>query len=437
MMKNIFQIFKQFLFAIVLLILVIPVIQTKFTLIKVLPLKGAITSENNSHFTVKSWLSGDYQKQKEVYLNESFGFRNIFVRLNNQIAFTLFNKAKANGVIIGKKNYLYEQNYINAYYGRDFNGEDSIISKIVKLKFIQDTLAKLNKNLIIILAPGKGTFFPEYFPDELKSTPRKSNYQYYAELTHTYSLNCIDFNKYFVENKAKSKYPLFPQHGIHWSDYGSAIAADSIIRYIENLRGISMPHLYWNDIEIADSRESDNDIEEGMNLLFKLKQQKMAYPKLLFESDSLKTKPSALVIADSFFWQIYGRGITTLFSKCHFWFCGRQIYPESFEKSLTSDQIDLKSEIEKHDIIIIMATEANLRNFGWEFIDKASDKFVGVPIIHNAAFNLKVSETITNIRNDKKWHELIQQKALERGISLDSMMLLDAIWTVEMNMNKK
>ncbi len=33
-------------------------------------------------------------------------------------------------------------------------------------------------------------------------------------------INHIDFNSYFVQNKGKSKYPLYPQYGIHWSYCG-------------------------------------------------------------------------------------------------------------------------------------------------------------------------------------------------------------------------
>ena len=65
-------------------------------------------------------------------------------------------------VVIGKENYLYEKGYIDAFFGVDFIGHDSIAISAYKLKMIQDTLAKLNKTLLIILAPGKGDFFPEY-----------------------------------------------------------------------------------------------------------------------------------------------------------------------------------------------------------------------------------------------------------------------------------
>ena len=83
-------------------------------------LKGDVKSPNNVEFNLDNWIEGTYQQKKEEHLNEVFGFRSVFVRLNNQIVYSLFSKAKANGVIVGKENYLYEVDYINAYTGNDY-----------------------------------------------------------------------------------------------------------------------------------------------------------------------------------------------------------------------------------------------------------------------------------------------------------------------------
>jgi hypothetical protein len=41
------------------------------------------------------WINGDYQREKEKYFNDQFGFRNDFVRLHNQIGYSLFKKMNA------------------------------------------------------------------------------------------------------------------------------------------------------------------------------------------------------------------------------------------------------------------------------------------------------------------------------------------------------
>lgn len=363
------------LFLLLLLFLVLPFFQAKFNFMNLTPLSGAINKPEKEYFSLKKWLSGDYQVKEEKYLNETFGFRNLFIRINNQVAFNLFNKAKANGVIIGKNNYLFEVNYIKAYYGQDFIGVDSIAHRMKRLKYLQDTLAKLNKTVIIAFAAGKGSFYPEYFPKNYIGEKGKTNYEYHVKFSKELGLNYIDFNKYFVDNKNTSKYPLYPQYGIHWSFYGMCLVTDSIIHYIEKIRNIDIPNLYWNGIDMANAYGSDYDIADGMNLMFKLKSFKMAYPNVQIQSDIGKTKPSVLIISDSFYWGLFNLGISNAFTNSHFWFYNQQIYPDSYQSLKVTSKVNLKEEIDKHDVIILMATEASLPNLGWGFIENMYNLF--------------------------------------------------------------
>jgi hypothetical protein len=433
-MKNLSMKARRFLFISLLFLLIVPGIQNVSQFIELAPLKGAISQPEKKSFTIKEWFSGDYQIAEEKYINETFGFRSLFVRIDNQIAFSLFKRAKANGVIIGKNNYLFEENYIKAYNGTDFIGTDSISMRMQKIKFISDTLAKLNKNIFIVFAAGKGSYYPEYFPEKLKMKPGKTNYEYYTKSAKDLGVNYIDFNKYFVDNKHKSKYPLYPQYGIHWSNYGMCIAADSIIRYIEKIRNIDLPNLYWTQVDLAEAKESDYDIADGLNIKFKLRSFKMGYPRIQFESESGKTKPSVLVISDSFYWGMYGFGITKAFSNSHFWYYNKQIYPESFEKPLETNAINLKDEIARHDVIIIMATEATLPKLGWGFIENLSDFFRGInPTSGNdAEFQQKVTNLREYIKTDKNWMAQIKEKAASRKITVDSMITLDAIYQIQL-----
>jgi len=426
------------LLLLILLLLIIPFIQSEFNLIKLAPLKGAITQPEKTHFNINDWFSGTYQEQEEKYLNETFGFRNLFIRINNQLAFSFFNKAKANGVIIGKKNYLYEENYIKAYYGTDFIGIESTTHRMQRLKYIQDTLSKLNKNLILIFAAGKGSFYPEYFPDSYKTKKGVTNYETHVKLAQKMGINFIDFNKYFIEHKNKSKYPLYPQYGNHWSYYGTCIVADSIIRYIEKKRKIDMPNLYWNGVDLCQPKETDYDVADGMNILFKLKSFNMAYPNIQFESDSKKTKPSVLVISDSFYWGMFGFGISNAFTNSHFWFYNQQIYPDSYQSPLETSQINLKEEIARHDVIIIMATEPTLPKLGWGFIENTYNLFKGEKkkIVFDAKFQTKMINLRNYIKSDKNWMENIKKKAALKKVSVDSMLTLDAIWLIQQEHKK-
>lgn len=355
--------------------LTLPAIQKHFKFVDVEPLSGAIIPPTKGTFSLKNWFNGEYQKQTEKYIDESFGFRNLFIRTHNQLAFNLFSKAKANGVLIGKNNYLYEVNYLKAFNGWDYIGEKSIKSQLTKIKYLQDTLQKLNKTLMLVFAAGKGSYYPEFFPKEYQFRPKQTNYKTYTTLCKNMGINHIDFNSYFVKQKNHSPYPLYPKYGIHWSYYGMGIAADSIIKYIEHKRKIRMPHLFWKKIVLEDAKESDYDIGYGMNLLHKFTDNQMAYPIYQFEQDSTKIKPRSLFISDSFFWGMFNFGISNVFTDNQFWFYNEDVYPESYQKPLKAKDIQLAKHIKNKDVIVIMATEATLPKLGWGAIERMYDLY--------------------------------------------------------------
>ena len=179
-MNNKAHIIKNFLFAGVMFLMLLPLIQSKKELIEIEPLNGAITELEDPYFTKESWLDGSYQKKQQDYLNENFGFRNVFVRLNNELNFRLYNEINAKNVILGKDDYLFEENYILTYKGKDFIGSQQIEEKVNKLAKLKDTLNAKGIDIMVLLAPGKGSYYPEFIPDKYQPTVRSiSNYEVY------------------------------------------------------------------------------------------------------------------------------------------------------------------------------------------------------------------------------------------------------------------
>lgn len=422
---------------VMMLILLVPIFQSKFHLFKETPLKGAVVKADNSYFSITGWFSGEYQEAKEKYLNDNFGLHNFFIRLNNQLAYNLFTKAKANGVIIGKDNYLFEKNYLKAYTGLDYIGHDSIERRMNRLKVVQDYLESNNKTFLLVFAAGKGTFYPEYFPEEWKiSNDGNTNFNTHLSLAKEKGINYIDFNTYFKLNKESSPFPLYPKHGIHWSHYGMCLVVDSLLNYFEREIETELADIAWDEVEISEAKKSDYDIADGMNLLYPPEREKLGYPNYQIVVKEGDTKPSVIVIADSFYWGMFNEGIPArVFSDQHFWFYNKQIYPDSYTNPLEVSEVDLSEELNNHDIFIIMGTEATLPGLGWGFIESAHNIIRNGSPVENS-FRKKVDELIAYIRNDNNWMKSIEVKAKEREISVDSMLVIDAEWQIKRNMEK-
>ena len=372
-MNNKAHIIKNFLFAGVMFLMLLPLIQSKKELIEIEPLNGAITELEDPYFTKESWLDGSYQKKQQDYLNENFGFRNVFVRLNNELNFRLYNEINAKNVILGKDDYLFEENYILTYKGKDFIGSQQIEEKVNKLAKLKDTLNAKGIDIMVLLAPGKGSYYPEFIPDKYQPTVRSiSNYEVYRRKLKEAKINLLDAQQWFRDMKKLSPYPLFPKTGIHWSAYGEFLVVDSLMSYISTLsNSYHMPRYIIDEIEVtSEMKKRDNDIEKGMNLLFDISNVDMAYPKYHLKSDSLTKSPRVLSVSDSFYWGIYNMGVARdVFNEGQFWFYNHQIFQEG-QPTRSVQEIDVLKEVEKHDLILLIATDATLYKFAFGFIDQ-------------------------------------------------------------------
>ncbi|MBP6335120.1 MAG: hypothetical protein KA444_06570 [Bacteroidia bacterium] len=420
---------KFVLFIAFLLLLTLPFIQSEISLVNVGELEGAFIEKGKPVLTTKEWISGRFQLQAEEYINESFGFRNLLVRLNNQIAFSFFSKANADNIVVGRNNYLYQRPSIHAYFGNNFIGDSRTEERIQRLKFISDTLSKLNKNLIVVFGTGKGSYYPEYIPKNLTQQKGSSNLEYHLKYAKKYGIHNIDFNEYLISMKNSSAYPLYPQYGIHWSRYGGLLVTDSIIRYIEEIRKVDLPQPIIDTILIGQPQNEDYDIAGGMNLLFRLKSFDMAYPKIHFETDSGKTKPSLLVIGDSFYWACQNMDISKAFSKHQFWFYNKRGTAGALKELSEETKLEMAKEINSFDIVILIATEANIPELGWGFIENTFAYYKGMDAEHLA--DILLQEEITflkeRIKTNPRRMEQIKELALLNKISVDSMLTLQAI----------
>lgn len=368
--------FKVILFGVLLILLTLPMFQhfTQFASTK--ELKGAVVPTKYDTLSSEGWFSQKYQKNTTDFLNDHFGFRPDFVRINNQIDFSFYGKANANGVIIGKEWYLYEYNYIKAYLGLDFVGDSIIEEKTRKLRFIQDTLAKQGKELLVVLAIGKGSYLPEYFPDSIKHKKTRTNYTSYIEQFSKQGVNYIDFQNWFLGQKDTTPYPIYGKGGIHWSKYAEILAADSMLRKMKTMTNSSFPDLIIDGFDVeSENKEGDYDIGEGLNIITQAETFPMAYPKIsITQPENNKTK--TLFMADSYYWGMFNKGFSNnLFNGGQFWFYNESIYPDSFDSPLSVSDIDIKQEVEKNDFIVLMSTDANLYKFAFGFIDELYDAY--------------------------------------------------------------
>lgn len=437
------KLLKNILFGLLMLMIGLPLIQRTVPVFKETPLKGAYDLPARPTANLKSVFDGSYQDAYNNYYEHSIGLRPLLVRIHNQIAYTVFDTALASGVIIGKQNYLYEINYIKAWKGWDFVGQKVIDEQVNKAVFVNTKLREAGKTLLFVMAPGKASYFPEYIPDQfMRLAPGKTtNYDAWLKGLSKNNLPLIDFNDWFVKMRDTATYPLYPQCGIHWSAYGVALSLDSLLNFIEKDRQIDMVDFGWKGFDQPDTlRNPDYDIAEGMNLLLKIPHYPMAYPKTWFGSEKGKTKPNAIVVADSYYWNIFGTGFSSrIFNDNNFWYYNAEAHNPAWPAPRKTTEIDILEAVGNTDVIIIMATEANLYRFPYGFIDRLYEALVTSsnlktsekPVVDNSAKEAEILAIMENIDKNPEYKESVREKAIAKGVTYQEMLRLDANWIWE------
>ena len=428
---------KRLLLVFLIGLLSLPFLQARYEIFQLKPLKGVFVEMKDTSFNYQAWKEGSYQTQKELFLKDHIGLKQFFVRMHNEVLFQLFRKSSLTDIIVGKKDYLYDQAYVDAATGRDYMGEDKLRERMWQIKFIQDTLEKMNKHLIVILAPGKASFFPEYLPSRYQGKKSTTNYETVVALCREMGIRYLDFRPYFLKNKNHSPYPLYPQCGVHWSIYGLYQVLDSTVKYVEWITHTDLPEMVYDSIEVTSNLQyTDYEIGDIMNLFSRIPTYKMAYPHVHFLHEERRTV-RALAVADSYFGGIFGCGLADyFFLDPHYW----SYYKEYFlaRKPLVKiwEVPDLKSIIDQHDVIFLSATEINVGRLGWNFIPDTYNMFKGIRISHGPN-QKQIDLYIRAIRADAAWLESVKEKAIRMNVSLDSMIRVDARYMAGLEMEKE
>jgi hypothetical protein len=367
---------KRRLFLFILAMMLLPLVQTQFHFIESGGLFGDFSNAENINFSWKGWWDGSYQKGKTDYINDQFGFRPDFLRINNQIDYWLFRKLHSNSVVMGKNNCLYQTDYIKAYCGKDYIGADSIRKQLARLKALQDTLERLGKTIIVVHTPCKASFYPDNFPEEMECKENGiSNFQTFKHIGDSLHINQIDFNSWYAAQRYKSKALLYSKQGIHWTVYGSLLVADSLTSYIEHKRNITLPHITWSKIEHTHKAKfTDADIAQALNLIFPVTTETFSYPDVHYTNQPTNLK--TIYSGDSFVWTLISDGWMEHTNKdWQFWYYFHEI---KNQKAMAGEaptynipDYDWKSAMTNTDCIILLYTAHNLCQFGNGFIEQA------------------------------------------------------------------
>ncbi|MBN2078702.1 MAG: hypothetical protein JW838_07030 [Spirochaetes bacterium] len=345
-------------------------------------LSGAEEKKPMSAPTLSGIINGTFQDSVEAWIKQHIGFRGFFVKLDNQINYSVFREFSSNHprkLILGKDLQLFEEPYIDLYNRVAVADQGDLEKKVTSLKRLQESLRGRNVTLLLIVTPSKTTIYPEYIPDRMvmtKNLDRRDNYQTLLPLLERHGINFIDGRKMFLELKGEGEPQLFPSSGIHWSLYGAYLFTARMIAEMERMSGRRMARIVSRGtVARREPIDLDKDIARLANVLFtRALFTEYLYPVTHTDAPPGAWRPDVLIVGSSFCWNIlHYLDAHGVFSPLgfYYYFNTAYSYPGKKRRPIDRERVDWRGEILSRNFVIIEVNEVAIGEMGYDFIETA------------------------------------------------------------------
>ena len=427
-------------FICILTVLTVILLQGFTHKVKMTPLKGYVPDEQPTKLTFKTYYDGTYQNYLTEHAKRNSGFREVCIRSYNQCLFSLFGKSTNDNIIMGNNKEMFLKMYLDEVTGKTFKShytskeafEAEAQHNIEKTLVLMDSLRNHGTAFLFVEAPSKTWVYPEYMPQDYQDSIMSFCVQdYYTQLFEQNGIPHIDFISYFKSMKGQTEYPLYTRYGTHWAESAIPFVADSILTKIGYLIGQEMPHIICVDENSSTAySKQDGEIESLMNLLLPLRKPALPRP-IMALSDTTLRKPNILVIADSYFVQLHESVFANCFNRCDYWKYNDEVITKKIEfLGKVKYYPEVYKVIDEVDLVMVITTSVYAYDYMFGFCETAQNAFVDRD---TESTEKQIQNVIYRIKSAPEWLESVKHQAEEKGISLDEMLRLNALYTIEMD----
>lgn len=418
-----------------IIVLSLPMFQMGTNYYDLRPLKGAVVSAEEPSFSFRSYVDGSYQNGLENYLKDNFGFREWLIRLYNQYLFTFFHKTNNVSILFGKDNWLFESDFVKDHYESlmyDYASDSCEMAAIfekeaLRLWKVQELLKEYDIHIFVNIIPGKDVIFPEYLPKNTSYFRPEGlhAYDYYTKRFDELGVNYIDNVKIFKDLKGKTDYQLFTKNGTHWSNIASIYVFDSIINYMERIGNRNITNIKIGEKYKDIAREPDDDLEQLLNLTFRMRSEKNLYADVEAITDSTAEKPYFVVIGDSYVWNFFFNiPMKDIFWKVPYWYYNSTIYYDP-EYSSTAE-LDFEKELMRTNYFMLNYCTVQLYKLGNNFIGKA---------LTYLCYDQQTIDSVAHhmmdaIRSNQDWYDNIVAQAQKDNKNVNEELYKNALYVI-------
>lgn len=332
------------------------------------------TSASSQTVTIDSGImDGTWQSEAESVFNDKLVLRSWLIPIHNQITYSVFHTSPHDNIVLGKENYLYEENYILKELQIIPPVSDKEMDQLAaKLSLLQDRLASQGKNLFLFITPSKAHIYSEYIPElYLSLSPQPLDTSSYEKLLlylEKYSLHYYDSVPFVLATRDSTEYPAYTTTGVHWSQVKGFAVIQELAAAMKEQLNVNLPEfeLSWSITPKAIGL--DRDAEDLLNLFSA--QPNTYYAPGVTITDAEKDNISILARGGSFM-------SATVYNMIDFDFFSSSYYMENtllidngeISYFTSYEELPIAEQLELADIVLLEVNEEAIEDMSFGFID--------------------------------------------------------------------
>ena len=181
---------------------------------------------NSSFFTDETGkFDSGFMETVGDYFQKKFALRREMVTAGDFIKAKVFGVSGQDGVVVGRKGYLFYKDSFNDFLGRDELSQADIAALAHNVKLMQDELEAGGIKFLFTVAPNKNSLYPELMPGKYRPDIKKRNITRLVPLLKENGVNYLDL--YGLFNNIDEV--MYLKGDSHWNNTGAALVTGELI----------------------------------------------------------------------------------------------------------------------------------------------------------------------------------------------------------------
>lgn len=166
-----------------------------------------------------------YFDEWESYVSDHFAFRQEMATVDALLLSSVFHVSNTEKVVVGKQGWLYFQETMDDYLGRNRLSEREIHNCAKVLALLQEGAEAEGCQFVAAIAPNKNSLYPEYMPGRYVKESDENNVSHLVPELARQGVHFVNLHEAF----GSAGRVLYHKLDSHWNNEGAVLACDRLL----------------------------------------------------------------------------------------------------------------------------------------------------------------------------------------------------------------